>query len=408
MSDKNIAIEQVPAWYYGSQELYDLEIERVFKRSWLNVLREERIPNPGDFSVVDILDTSILITRAKTGKVHAFHNFCTHRGTKLCIDPLGHSKNAMACVYHGWVFDAEGKLVGLPREEQLWPGIDKARLGLKPIHCDTWGGFIFVYLDDKPEYTLKEWLGPVYERTGEYLSRKTWYNYLSYEAVMDCNWKFGIEAQMEGNHAEYLHMRSAPSLLPVEGIFPKPYDNVPGVQGEITVYFNLAMADKLLTPVEALAYKVGRGSLWEGADVIEGQKPDYGNVLNLEKRPDWFFDQFTFWPNWVNFNLGGVFSIQRWWPLSRNKTFWTLEMWMDQRSRNFGEFFFAERNKITQRDIIVEDLAGPMYQQAVIESGKLDNFMMCDQEILIRKMYHRIVESTRFNASNVSSIKKAG
>ena len=407
MSEKEVAIEKVPAWYYGSKELYDLEIERVFKRSWLNVLREESIPNPGDFAVVDILDTSILITRAKNGKVNAFHNFCTHRGTKLCIDAHGSSKNALACVYHGWVFDCEGKLVGVPREGQLWEGIDKSSLGLKPVHCDTWGGFVFVWLDDKPQYTLKEWLGPVYERTGEYLSRKTWTKFMHYEAVMECNWKFGIEAQMEGNHAEYLHMRSAPNLLPVEGIFPKPYTD-PGVQGELNVYFNAAMADQVFTPIEALAYKVGRGSFWEGGDVVEEQRPDYGYVLNREKRPDWFFDQFTFWPNWVNFNIGGIFTVQRWWPLSPTKTFWTYEAWMDQSPRNFGEVFFVERNKLTLRDIIAEDLAGPMFQQAVIESGKVDEFLMCNHEILIRKMAHRIMDATGFNGPRVSSIKKAG
>jgi len=44
----------VPIEPYISQEYFALERERIFRKVWLNVGREEEIPKPGDYLVKDL------------------------------------------------------------------------------------------------------------------------------------------------------------------------------------------------------------------------------------------------------------------------------------------------------------------------------------------------------------------
>ena len=68
----------VPIEPYISQEYFNLERERIFRKVWLNVGREEEIPQPGDYLVKDlpVCGASILLVRGKDGRLRAFHNVC--------------------------------------------------------------------------------------------------------------------------------------------------------------------------------------------------------------------------------------------------------------------------------------------------------------------------------------------
>ena len=46
----------LPPAAYTSPELHALERERIFRRSWLCVGRDEYVPNPGDYYRIDVLD----------------------------------------------------------------------------------------------------------------------------------------------------------------------------------------------------------------------------------------------------------------------------------------------------------------------------------------------------------------
>ena len=54
------------------------------------------------------------------------------------------------CRFHGFSYDLEGRLVGVP-DEQMFFDLDKSKLGLTPITTDVWNGFILINLDPKPK-----------------------------------------------------------------------------------------------------------------------------------------------------------------------------------------------------------------------------------------------------------------
>ena len=54
-ADFDLDDSSVPSSFYTSQEQFDLERERVFRRAWLSVARVEELPAAGDFIHREIL-----------------------------------------------------------------------------------------------------------------------------------------------------------------------------------------------------------------------------------------------------------------------------------------------------------------------------------------------------------------
>src|SRR5690606_37227277 len=99
---------------------------------------------------------SILITHGKDGKIRAFHNVCTHRGTQLAQEAAG-KRSAFTCPYHGWTFSHDGSLRAAPDFDRFY--VYKKSCALKPVAVDVCAGLIFVNLDPAPRQGLKEYIG---------------------------------------------------------------------------------------------------------------------------------------------------------------------------------------------------------------------------------------------------------
>jgi phenylpropionate dioxygenase-like ring-hydroxylating dioxygenase large terminal subunit len=78
------------------------------------------VPRPGDFFTkeIEVLKSSILVTRDSDRRVRVFHNVCPHRGNKLAWEThadreiAGHCKR-FVCKFHGISFTPDGKLAVL-------------------------------------------------------------------------------------------------------------------------------------------------------------------------------------------------------------------------------------------------------------------------------------------------------
>src|SRR4051794_27553093 len=76
--------QTLPSSWYIAEEVYALEKERIFCREWLCVAREEQLPAPGDFLILEVVGESIILVRNRQGVLRAFYNVCRHRGARLC------------------------------------------------------------------------------------------------------------------------------------------------------------------------------------------------------------------------------------------------------------------------------------------------------------------------------------
>src|SRR5438093_8520096 len=73
----------LPPHVYTSPEWYDREVDRIFKKDWLVAVREDEIPNPGDYVRVDFFNEPLIVVRGRDGVIRTLSASCRHRGTEV-------------------------------------------------------------------------------------------------------------------------------------------------------------------------------------------------------------------------------------------------------------------------------------------------------------------------------------
>ena len=146
-----------------SPEFFEAEREAVFRRQWLYVGREEKLPKAGTFFTRELpgLD-SIVVSRGLDGTVDAFHNVCAHRGNKVVWqehpgEESSGSCRQFTCKYHGWRYGLDGCVSHVTLEDQFFD-LDKGSLRMPEVACEVFAGFVFVHLGPDP-VPLRDFLG---------------------------------------------------------------------------------------------------------------------------------------------------------------------------------------------------------------------------------------------------------
>jgi phenylpropionate dioxygenase-like ring-hydroxylating dioxygenase large terminal subunit len=138
----------LPPAVYSSEALYAIEVERIFRRDWMCVAREEQLEAPGSWMAVDLVDEPLLLTRDEAGVLHCLSRVCRHRAIDLlagCDDVCGTTAR-LKCPYHQWSYRLDGALIGAP-EMQASELFARDEIALVEFPLETWQGFVFVNLD---------------------------------------------------------------------------------------------------------------------------------------------------------------------------------------------------------------------------------------------------------------------
>jgi benzene/toluene dioxygenase alpha subunit/biphenyl 2,3-dioxygenase alpha subunit len=207
---------------YADAKLYELELERVFARSWLVVAHESHLPNPGNFLSSYMAEDPVIVIRQKDGSTKVMLNQCRHRGMKLCRTDQGTARGFI-CSYHGWAYNTAGELVNVPLQDRSFAGLDKSKWGVRQARVESYKGLIFATWNaDAPP--LKEYLGDAALYLDAILDRSEG----GTEAIggiakwtIPCNWKFAAE-QFASDMYHGMFSHSSPQLAAHTGDGPMP------------------------------------------------------------------------------------------------------------------------------------------------------------------------------------------
>ena len=375
-----------------SPEFYELEREAIFRRAWLNVGRMEDLPRPGSWFTKELVAarTSVLVVRGTDDEVGAFHNVCRHRGNKLVWtnsprdDTCGTSRQ-FACKYHGWRYGLDGGCTYVHQQDQFFD-LDRSTLGLAPIHCEVFAGFVFVNVDESPRQSLRDYLGPMVGALEDYPFGSMTERY-SFRAENASNWKIFIDAFQEYYHVPPLHTHQlGPVHRNPEAEFLGAHYQLDGPHRVVSTSgsHKHEFPAEYLYPSEALL-RSGNTGPWDAPDLgggLAGVNP--GGV----KR--WGIDNFQVFPNLeILVYERNWYLTYRFWPTSYNTHVFEADLWFVP-ARTARERLAREYAAVTVKEYALQDAGTLDGTQLGLESRAFRDYPLNDQEILVRH-FHRTV-----------------
>ena len=128
---------------FVSDEIFRLEMARIFDRTWVFLAHETEIPAAGDFVARRLGSAPVVVVRDSDGSVHVLLNSCRHRGTKVCRPDSGNVRN-FVCPYHGWTYERSGRLMTTTFDRHFPKDFDFSQHGLVRVpRIESHKGLIF-------------------------------------------------------------------------------------------------------------------------------------------------------------------------------------------------------------------------------------------------------------------------
>ncbi len=195
-------------WEVFDQSRFDLEMIRVFARSWVWLGDTEDLREPGDFLTGRIGYQGVIALRQADGSVKGFLNNCRHRASALTTEPVGHCGRTVTCPYHNWTYATDGALVGVPDAQRMYgPDFRMDDYGLVPIRLEVaWGKLVFGCLSRRTP-PFREWMAPIVERYDRYRIDTFHRFHRGLDATYPINWKVFCENSNDDYHVRFVHRR---------------------------------------------------------------------------------------------------------------------------------------------------------------------------------------------------------
>jgi choline monooxygenase len=204
----------LPARVYSDPEIFRLQRERVFARTWHYAGHADLIKVAGQvypFTLLPgMLDEPLVLTRDASDQIHCLSNVCTHRGT-LVVEGAG-VEQQLRCRYHGRRFALDGKFHSMPEFEGTKDFPSKSD-NLPEVPLGFWERFLLVALAPSPQMNIAEIFMPLVKRL-----RQLPFSQLTFDAsgardyLVNANWALYVDNYLEGFHIPYVHSSLATTL----------------------------------------------------------------------------------------------------------------------------------------------------------------------------------------------------
>src|SRR6476469_6321044 len=195
----------IPATWYTSEDLYQLELKSVFAQSWQFVCRLDQVEKAGQYVTADIAGEPVVIVRGNDNILRGFFNVCRHHAAAVMTEAEGTAAQ-LRCPYHGWTYSLSGELKGTPDFAGVCD-FERSQNSLLAVATAVWEQWVFVRTSEKDaNESLDDFLGADLISQIQPLNLKTlhWFERRHYH--FDCNWKFFVDNYLDGGyHVPHLH-----------------------------------------------------------------------------------------------------------------------------------------------------------------------------------------------------------
>lgn len=199
---------------YEDPELFRLEMDRIFRKTWVWVAHDSEFPEKGSFKLSTVGLEPVIVVRDRKGVIHVMVNRCRHRAATVCEVKKGKT-SSFQCPYHGWGYGLDGSLRALPYPEQYGDDFNKEQHGLQRLRTESYNGMVFATFNEDIE-PLVDFLGPevcryidLFMKQGGGFPVKV---LGEHQFTVPMNWKVQLENTTDAYHFPVVHKSFLQSL----------------------------------------------------------------------------------------------------------------------------------------------------------------------------------------------------
>ena len=164
---------------------------RLLRAYWQPAALVSEVPTERPVTPVRLLGEDLVLFRQPDGGWALVSRFCAHRGVDLAFGRL--EDGGLRCLYHGWLYGADGRCREQPAEPPGSRFNEKIRISAYP--CVERNGIVFAYLGGGDPPPL-----PGYDC---FVAPET--HTFAFKGLWDCNWLQGLEGGIDPSHVSFLH-----------------------------------------------------------------------------------------------------------------------------------------------------------------------------------------------------------
>lgn len=195
------AMKRVPVSNYHDAARWQLEMDRVFRRTPLVLGFSCELSEPHSYRALDVMGVPVLLVRGDDGQLRSFVNMCSHRGAIVVDDGVGTARR-FSCPYHAWTYDTRGSLVGI-LDRAAFGDLDMSCYGLTELPVAERAGLVFGHITPGMTLDIDRHLcgyGEMLEHLGFADCRV-----VGRQAVAGPNWKLAYDGYLDFYHLPILH-----------------------------------------------------------------------------------------------------------------------------------------------------------------------------------------------------------
>lgn len=163
----------------------------LLRRYWQPAALSVELEGARPVRPVKLLGQDLVLFRDEQGRLGLIDRDCPHRGADLAYGRL--ENGGLRCLFHGWVFDVDGKCLETPAEPARSRLCDRITVRSYPVIERS--GIIFAYLGDSQP--------PAFPALDCFAAPDS--HVFAFKGLMECNWLQALEVGIDPAHASFLH-----------------------------------------------------------------------------------------------------------------------------------------------------------------------------------------------------------